>query len=150
MTEIDRIPTIDLLSELKRRYACLSKPERRIVLLGAPGCGKGTQAVNIRRDFGICHISTGDMLRDQVESGSDLGKQAKAEMDAGRLVQDDIVVQMIAEKITTPECKRGFLLDGFPRTIQQAQMLKNIMGRARQRLDAVINFDVHDDVLLNR
>ncbi|EEZ00586.1 adenylate kinase [Vibrio sp. RC586] len=118
----------------------------RIILLGAPGAGKGTQAQFIMEKFGIPQISTGDMLRAAIKAGTELGKQAKAVIDAGQLVSDDIILGLIKERIAQADCEKGFLLDGFPRTIPQADGLKE-MGI---NVDYVIEFDVADDVIVER
>ncbi|SDH65818.1 Adenylate kinase [Vibrio xiamenensis] len=118
----------------------------RIILLGAPGAGKGTQAQFIQEKFGIPQISTGDMLRAAIKAGTELGKQAKAVIDAGQLVSDDIILGLIKERIAQDDCEKGFLLDGFPRTIPQADGLKE-MG---VDIDYVIEFDVADDVIVER
>ncbi len=118
----------------------------RIILLGAPGAGKGTQAQFIMEKYGIPQISTGDMLRAAIKAGTELGKQAKAVIDAGQLVTDSIIMVLIKERIAEEDCKQGFLLDGFPRTIPQADGLKE-MG---VNVDYVIEFDVADDVIVER
>ncbi|MGY2572622.1 adenylate kinase [Vibrio sp. C8] len=118
----------------------------RIILLGAPGAGKGTQAQFIMEKFGIPQISTGDMLRAAIKAGTELGKQAKSVIDAGQLVSDEIILGLIKERIAQDDCEKGFLLDGFPRTIPQADGLKE-MGID---VDYVIEFDVADDVIVER
>ncbi|MBY8031386.1 adenylate kinase [Vibrio fluvialis] len=118
----------------------------RIILLGAPGAGKGTQAQFIMEKYGIPQISTGDMLRAAIKAGTELGKRAKAVIDAGQLVSDEIILGLIKERIAEEDCKQGFLLDGFPRTIPQADGLKE-MG---VNVDYVIEFDVADDVIVER
>ncbi|MEZ8764441.1 adenylate kinase [Vibrio alginolyticus] len=118
----------------------------RIILLGAPGAGKGTQANFIMEKYGIPQISTGDMLRAAIKAGTELGKQAKAVIDAGQLVSDEIILGLIKERIAQEDCANGFLLDGFPRTIPQADSLKE-MG---VDVDYVIEFDVADDVIVER
>ena len=118
----------------------------RLVLVGPPGAGKGTQAQFIRDKFGIPQISTGDMLRAAVKAGTPLGKQAKQVMDSGRLVSDDIIIGLVKERLREPDCKRGYLFDGFPRTIPQADALKN----AGVALDYVLEIDVPDADIITR
>jgi adenylate kinase len=118
----------------------------RLILLGAPGAGKGTQAAFICKRFGIPQISTGDMLRAAVKAGSPLGVAAKKVMDSGALVSDDIILGLVKERIAQPDCAAGFLFDGFPRTIVQADALKN----AGIKLDYVLEIDVPDSAIIER
>ncbi len=118
----------------------------RIILLGGPGAGKGTQATFIKEKFGIPQISTGDMLRAHVKAGSDLGKAAKKIMDEGGLVSDDIIMGMIKERVKEDDCKNGYLFDGFPRTLPQADALKE----AGIPVDAVVEIDVDDAEIIKR
>ena len=118
----------------------------RIILLGAPGAGKGTQAQFLMSKYGIPQISTGDMLRAAIKAGTELGLAAKQVMDAGQLVSDDIIIGLVKERIAEPDCSKGFLLDGFPRTIPQADAMKD-NGVV---VDFVIEFDVPDDVIVER
>lgn len=118
----------------------------RIILLGAPGAGKGTQAQFLMSKFAIPQISTGDMLRAAISAGTELGKQAKAVMDAGQLVSDELIIGLVKERIAQDDCKNGFLLDGFPRTIPQADAMKE----HGIDIDYVIEFDVPDDVIVER
>lgn len=118
----------------------------RIILLGAPGAGKGTQAQFLMKTFGIPQISTGDMLRAAIKEGTDLGNQAKAVMDAGKLVSDDIMIGLVKERVAQPDCQNGFLLDGFPRTIPQADG----MHAAGIDVDVVLEFAVPDEVIVER
>src|ERR1043166_2990818 len=127
-----------------------SENNMRIVLLGAPGSGKGTQAKLLVDKYKIPHISTGDILRAAVTSGTDLGKKAKAVMDAGQLVSDDIVLGLIQERLSRPDAKNGFILDGFPRNIPQAQALDAMLARLGRPLQLATLVDVDKDVLMKR
>lgn len=118
----------------------------RIVLLGAPGAGKGTQAQFIMEEFGIPQISTGDMLRAAIKAGTALGLEAKAVMDAGQLVSDELIIGLVKERISQDDCAKGFLLDGFPRTIPQADAMKE----AGVAVDFVLEFDVPDEEIVKR
>ena len=118
----------------------------RIILLGAPGAGKGTQAQFLMAKFGIPQISTGDMLRAAIKAGTELGKQAKQVMDSGQLVSDELIIGLVKERIAQDDCKAGFLLDGFPRTIPQADAMKE----NGVSVDSVIEFDVADEVIVDR
>lgn len=118
----------------------------RIILLGAPGAGKGTQAQFLMAKYSIPQISTGDMLRAAIKAGTELGKKAKAVMDAGQLVSDDLIIGLVKERIAQDDCKGGFLLDGFPRTIPQADAMKE----NGIDVDYVIEFDVPDEVIVER
>ncbi len=118
----------------------------RLILLGAPGAGKGTQATFICKRFGIPQISTGDMLRAAVKAGTALGVAAKKVMDSGGLVSDDIIIGLVKERITQPDCANGFLFDGFPRTIVQADAMKE----AGVKLDLVLEIDVPDEAIIER
>jgi adenylate kinase len=122
----------------------------RIILLGAPGSGKGTQAQKLVDQFNIPQVSTGDLLREAVSSGTDLGKRAKTAMDAGELVSDDIVLGMIRERLARPDADNGFILDGFPRNISQAQSLDGLLEELGAPLDSAVLMDVDFDVLLKR
>lgn len=122
----------------------------RIVLLGAPGSGKGTQAQRLMAEKGIPQISTGDLLRAAVASGSDLGRKAKAAMDAGELVSDDLVLGMIRERLNEDDVAAGFILDGFPRNESQAESLDDLLAELGQPLDAAVLMDVDFDILMKR
>jgi len=118
----------------------------RLILLGAPGAGKGTQAAALTQKFGIPQISTGDMLRAAVKAGTPLGRQAKQIMDAGALVPDDVIIGLVKERIKQPDCSRGFLFDGFPRTIPQAEAMRD----AGVDIDYVVEIDVDDAEIIKR
>jgi adenylate kinase len=122
----------------------------RLVLLGPPGAGKGTQAERIAARYGVPHLSTGDMLREAVAADTAVGRRAKAIMDAGRLVPDDVMNRLVAERIGQPDAARGFVLDGFPRTLAQAEALDRLLDERDQRLDAVLEIAVDDDALVER
>ncbi|MDY6944157.1 MAG: adenylate kinase [Pseudomonadota bacterium] len=122
----------------------------RIVLLGAPGSGKGTQAQRLQTKYGVPQVSSGDLLRDAVARGTELGKQAKSVMDAGQLVSDDIVLGLIRERLGRPDAANGFILDGFPRNIEQANSLNTLLEEIGQPLDAVLLLDVRNQTLMQR
>ncbi|CZR53966.1 Adenylate kinase 1 [Phialocephala subalpina] len=123
----------------------------RMILMGPPGAGKGTQAPKIKEKFSCCHLATGDMLRSQVAKKTPLGKEAKKIMDQGGLVSDEIVIGMIkAELETNPECKGGFILDGFPRTVVQAQRLDSMLEERNQKLQHAVELQIDDGLLVSR
>jgi len=121
-----------------------------LILLGAPGSGKGTQALRLSKEFNIPHISTGDIFREAVSTGTDLGKKAKVFMDKGKLVPDEIVVGIVKERLEKLDAKDGFLLDGFPRTILQAFALKDELAKLDKKLKAVIDIEVGEQELIGR
>ena len=125
-------------------------PELNLILLGAPGAGKGTQADRLRDDFGLPHISTGDILRAQVAEGSELGSEAKRFMDAGELVPDEVIIGMIVDRIGDGDARDGFLLDGFPRNEAQADALANALAGLDRKLTAALLIDVPDDEVVRR
>jgi len=121
-----------------------------IVLMGPPGAGKGTQADFIKQQYPIPHISTGDMFRDAVSRGTELGKEAKKYMDAGKLVPDEVTIGIVEERLAESDCKDGFLLDGFPRTTNQAEALDQALSAGGRKIQAAINIAVPNDILIER
>ena len=122
----------------------------RLVLLGAPGSGKGTQAARLKTALGVPHISTGDMLRAAVAAGTAMGLKAKAVMDAGQLVSDDILLSMLEDRLAQDDAKAGFILDGYPRNLAQADALDHLLARIGQPLDAVVKLKVPSEVIVGR
>jgi len=122
----------------------------RAVLLGPPGSGKGTQSPRLKEAYCVCHLATGDLLRAEIGSGSVLGTEIKAVIDQGKLVSDELVLRMVADNLDKAECKNGFLLDGFPRTIGQADELDKMLEQRKEPLDAVVEFSIDDSLLVRR
>lgn len=122
----------------------------KVIMLGAPGAGKGTQAKQIADKYSIPHISTGDIFRANIKSGTELGKKAKTYMDQGLLVPDELVVELVADRIQQDDCKNGFVLDGFPRTIPQAEALDAALENINEKMDYAIDVDVPDENIINR
>lgn len=121
-----------------------------IILMGLPGAGKGTQASEIVKKYPIPHISTGDMFRKAIKEETDLGKEAKSYMDRGELVPDEVTIGIVRERLAEEDAKKGFLLDGFPRTVEQADALNEILSDFNRKVDAVINIEVAEEELMNR
>ncbi|MBI1272253.1 adenylate kinase [bacterium] len=121
-----------------------------VIFFGPPAAGKGTQAKIIQERYGLQQLSTGDMLREEVASGSDLGRKAKLIMDRGELVSDEIVIEMIAKRIDSPECAKGVIFDGFPRTVAQAEALQEMLSKRGQAIDIVMELDVDQDRIIER
>ena len=122
----------------------------KIIMLGAPGAGKGTQAKKLSEKYGIPHISTGDIFRANIKNNTELGQKAKGYMDAGQLVPDELVVDLVVDRIKEKDCFKGFILDGFPRTIPQAEALDYALNNQNEKIDYAINVDVPDENIINR
>ncbi len=122
----------------------------KIIMLGAPGAGKGTQAKMIAEKYGVPHVSTGDIFRSNIKGGTELGKLAKSYMDQGQLVPDDVTIQMLLDRISQDDCAKGYILDGFPRTIPQAESLTKALDDRREMIDYAIDVDVPDEAIVNR
>ena len=121
-----------------------------IVMLGAPGAGKGTQAAMICDKYDIPHVSTGDIFRANIKNGTELGKKAKAFMDEGKLVPDELTIELLLDRVSQDDCAKGYVLDGFPRTIPQAEVLTNALAKAGEKVDFAINVDVPDENIIKR
>nr|QKY14981.1 adenylate kinase (ADK) [Polytomella parva] len=148
--DLTEVSTSDLMQEIQHRLDCAKKPEKRLILIGPPGCGKGTQSPIIKQDHCLCHLATGDMLRAAVAAKTPLGVEAKKAMESGQLVSDEIVIGLIEEATQSPECSKGFILDGFPRTVVQAKKLDEMLQKRHQSIDKVLNFEVPDSLLVER
>lgn len=122
----------------------------KIVMLGAPGAGKGTQAKMIAEKYGIPHVSTGDIFRANIKNGTELGKEAKRYMDQGKLVPDELTVKILLDRVAQDDCKNGYVLDGFPRTIPQANVLDEALTKLGDKIDYAVNVDVPDENIINR
>ncbi|KAF2454402.1 adenylate kinase 1 [Lineolata rhizophorae] len=141
----------ELEGSVGKKLSGTSAPSMRMILMGPPGAGKGTQAPNIRDKYCVCHLATGDMLRAQVAKKTDLGREAKKIMDAGGLVSDEIMVNMIKGELEgNSECKNGFILDGFPRTVAQAERLDDMLAARRQKLMHAVELQIDDALLVSR
>ncbi|KAA8533280.1 hypothetical protein F0562_033187 [Nyssa sinensis] len=147
---LEDIQSVDIMTELLRRMKCSSKPDKRLILVGPPGSGKGTQSPIIKDDYCLCHLATGDMLRAAVAAKTPLGIKAKEAMDKGELVSDDLVVGIIDEAMKKPSCQKGFILDGFPRTVVQAEKLDEMLQKQGTKIDKVLNFAIDDAILEER
>ncbi|KAK9120031.1 hypothetical protein Scep_018124 [Stephania cephalantha] len=148
--DLENVPSADLMTELLRRMKCATKPDKRVILIGPPGSGKGTQSPIIKDEYCLCHLATGDMLRAAVSAKTPLGIKAKEAMDKGELVSDDLVVGIIDEAMKKPSCQKGFILDGFPRTVVQAKKLDEMLANQGTKVDMVLNFAIDDTVLEER
>jgi adenylate kinase len=148
--DLKNVPLEALHAEVQRRFRCSFKPMRQVILVGPAGAGKGTQAPRLSEENCWCHLSTGDLLRDEVKKGSELGLQAKKIMDAGGLVSDDIVIGMIRSKISEPMCSRGVIFDGFPRTEPQARALDEMLEKEGKQINKAVELRIPDEVLVER
>jgi adenylate kinase len=150
MDSIRNYKVEDLFDEIARRYQCAAKPKKDIILVGPPGAGKGTQAPKIKDELCLCHLATGDLLRNAVAKGTEIGKKAKEIMERGDLVPDQMVIGLIENALNWPECERGVLLDGFPRTVAQAEALDSMFQSKNKSVNHVIEFKVDEDILVER
>ena len=137
---------------MEEAFAYIQKGENnmKIIMLGAPGAGKGTQAKKIAEKYGIPHISTGDIFRANIKNGTELGKKAKTYMDQGLLVPDELTVDLVIDRVVKEDCKNGYILDGFPRTIPQAESLDAALSKTGEKIDYAINVEVPDENIVKR
>ncbi|XP_017491383.1 PREDICTED: adenylate kinase-like, partial [Rhagoletis zephyria] len=142
--------TAEQTEKYPRGLAAYEHSTMNAIFLGPPGAGKGTQAQNVKAEFGVCQLATGDLLRAEIASGSELGAKVKGVIAAGSLVDDSLVIELIRSNLDKPACARGFLLDGFPRTVVQAQKLDDLLETRKSKLDAVIEFKIDDSLLIRR
>lgn len=148
--DIRLVPDDDLFHEFFRRMNCQKLPSQNIILMGPPGGGKGTHAPKLAEEYCLCHLSTGDLLRAAVRNGTELGKQAKSIMERGELVPDELMIDLIKDNYKRPDCIKGMILDGFPRTVNQAKKLDEILGKDGIKIDKAIEFNINDDLLVER
>jgi len=148
--DLSRVPTASLVSEVQRRLKCTRSPEKRLVLIGPPGAGKGTQSPRLAKEYCICRLATGDMLRAAIASSSPVGLKARRAMETGQLVSDDTVIDILKENLKQPKCRRGFVLDGFPRTVNQAKKLDDHLAQMGTKLDGAVELKVGRDTILER
>ncbi|EGR29184.1 hypothetical protein IMG5_161340 [Ichthyophthirius multifiliis] len=149
--ELLKLSDESLIYELHRRFKCRNiKDSKRLVLIGLPGAGKGTHSYNLQKKFCLCQLSTGDLLRTEVRNGTPLGKQAKSIMQKGELVSDDIILNIVKYNLMKPECSKGAILDGFPRTLQQAQKFDEILKNEGLNIWKALYFKIDDSVILER
>ena len=139
-----------LTAEVNRRFRCSFKPNRRVILVGPAGSGKGTQAPKLSEENCWCHLSTGDLLRDEIKRESELGLKVKQVIADGALVSDDLVINIIKKKINEPMCSNGVIFDGFPRTVGQAEALDHMLESEGKKIDRVVELDIPDDLLIER
>lgn len=140
----------DLFAEVQRRAKCMQVPNMNVIMVGPPGAGKGTQGPIIRDELCICHRATGDLIRDNISRGTPMGLKVKDIIAKGELVSDEIVLGLIKSAMDEPECEKGMLLDGFPRTMGQAEELDKMFSAAGRKIDKVVEFKVDDGILIER
>ena len=147
---LDSVSDRDLFKEFNRRMYCSSQPSQNVILMGTAGSGKGTQSAKLNEEFCWCSLSTGDMLREAITNKTDIGKKAESIIKRGDLVPDEMVINLIENKLETPECRYGSILDGFPRTMAQAEKLEEFFTKKGSQINKVVHFDIDEEKLLDR
>ncbi len=148
--DLQTLPTTSIVEELRRRLKCADRKGARLIITGPPGCGKGTQAPNIKEEFCVCHLATGDLLRAAVSAKTPMGLLAKDAMESGKLVSDEIVIGLVKENLKRPDCRKGFILDGCPRTVNQAEQLEKMLEEDGLKIDKCISLEIDDKLLVER
>eukprot|EP01017_Pseudomicrothorax_dubius_P041745 TRINITY_DN6713_c0_g1_i3.p1 TRINITY_DN6713_c0_g1~~TRINITY_DN6713_c0_g1_i3.p1 ORF type:complete len:246 (+),score=50.29 TRINITY_DN6713_c0_g1_i3:110-847(+) len=148
--DLRNIPDEEFFAEFERRSRCSQMMNRQMILLGPPGSGKGTQGPKLAEELCLCHVSSGDLLRDETSRGTALGVKAKEIMERGDLVPDDLMIDMIKDQFNKPQCNKGMILDGFPRTIPQVEKLESELNKVGKKIDNVVLFEIEDELLYER
>lgn len=148
--DIRKVSNEAIFNEFFRRQRCSELPERRVIFIGPPGAGKGTHAPKMVDEYCLCHLATGDMLREAVDKGTPLGLEAKGVMKEGKLVSDELIINLIQENLNRNDCQRGMILDGFPRTITQASKLDEILEKDGQKITHAIEMKIDENLLIDR
>jgi Adenylate kinase and related kinases len=148
--DLSTLPDKVIYNEFLRRFNCAQNPERRIILFGPPASGKGTQGEKLTHQLCACHISTGDLLRHEIQQKTEIGNKVDEIMKKGELVPDDLVIDLLQKKLNSEECKRAAIFDGYPRTLNQAKKLDEMLAKEGKKIDKVFNFDIDEATVVER